>query len=129
MNLDATPESQPHWDGLERGEYLVQRCAACGVHRHYPRPVCARCHSLAFAWVACSGRGTVHSWTVAHQALDPSVEGQVPYVMATVDLEEGVRMMGRFHEVAPSDLRIGLPVRITFEAADDGLAIAALRPA
>ena len=129
MTPDVTPESQPHWDGLKRGQYLVQQCAACGARRHYPQPVCAKCHSLAFEWIACSGRGEVHSWTVARQALDASVEAITPYVMATVDLEEGVRMLGRLQGVEPESLRIGLPVRITFEAVDDGLTIAALRPA
>jgi uncharacterized OB-fold protein len=90
--------------------------------------VCAKCHSLAFDWVECSGQGTLHSWTVAHQAFDPSVAGQTPYVLATVDLAEGVRMLGRLHDADAGALAIGIPLRIVFERVDDELTVAALRP-
>ncbi|MGE4239049.1 Zn-ribbon domain-containing OB-fold protein [Ramlibacter sp.] len=124
---DATPESQPHWDGLKEGRYLIQQCGECGTRRHYPRPVCARCFSLEFDWIAASGRGTVHSWTVTHQVFDASVAGQTPYVLATVDLEEGVRMLGRLHDADAGALRIGTPVRMTFDKVSDELTVAGLR--
>jgi uncharacterized OB-fold protein len=38
-----TPDTQPFWDGLARGEYLIQHCKDCGQPRHYPRPVCPAC--------------------------------------------------------------------------------------
>ena len=38
-----TRESQPHWDGMREGRFLLQHCAACGKVRHYPRPVCPHC--------------------------------------------------------------------------------------
>jgi uncharacterized OB-fold protein len=35
-----------------------------------------------------SGRGRVHSWTVAHHPFHPGFKEELPYIVAIVDLEE-----------------------------------------
>ncbi len=72
-----------------------------------------------------SGRGEVHSWTVAHHAFHPGFIGELPYVLVVVDLEEGVRALGRLRGVPSPEIRIGLPVQLTVEQRDDGLALPA----
>ena len=52
-----TPDTQPYWDGLKAGTLRLQRCAACGKVRHYPRPVCEACWSMDCDWIDASGRG------------------------------------------------------------------------
>jgi len=117
----ATPESQPYWDGAAEGRLRLQRCAACGLVRHYPQLVCAKCYSLEVDWIDASGRGTVHSWTVAHHAFHPAFKADLPYTLVTVDLEEGPRAMGRF-ATGPA-LRIGLPVTVSFPKNEQGVAL------
>src|SRR4051812_26049189 len=86
-----TPENAPFWEGLEQGELRLQRCADCGRFRHYPRPMCPACHSLAREWTPVSGRGTIYSYTrVEHQA-HPAMAGRLPYTILLVELEEGIR--------------------------------------
>lgn len=120
-----TAVSQAFWDGTREGRLMLQRCGACGTIRHYPRPVCDRCHSLKVDWVEALGRGTVHSWTVCHHAYHPAFKGEVPYVLLTVDLEEGVRQMGRFESDDASRLKLGLPVRLRFTPAENGYGLPA----
>lgn len=120
-----TETSAPHWEGLREGRFLLQTCADCGKIRHYPRPVCDGCFSLAVTWTEASGRGTVHSWTVAHHAYHPAFRGEVPYVLVTVDLEEGVRAMGRLEGDDASALRLDLPVRMAFRPTENGYALPA----
>ena len=43
----VTELSQGFWDAVARGELAVQRCAACGLLRHYPQPLCPACHARA----------------------------------------------------------------------------------
>jgi uncharacterized OB-fold protein len=74
-----------------------------------------------------SGRGTVHSFVVHRHPPLPGRE--VPVVLALVDLDEGVRMVGELLEVSPSDARIGVPVEVTFVRVDDDLTLPAWRPA
>ena len=112
-----TPESQPYWDGAAEGTLRLQRCTQCGTVRHYPQLVCAHCYSLGVEWIEASGRGAVHSWTVAHHAFHPAFKADLPYTLVTVDLEEGPRALGRLEAGSEDRLRIGLPVRIQFSHA------------
>lgn len=109
------PDSEAFWDFCRRRELRIQRCSACGTWRHYPRPVCDRCHARAFEWAPVSGRGRVYTWTVAHHAFHPGFAGDLPYAVVTVELEEGPRMISQVVDVAPEDLRIDMPVEIVFE--------------
>ena len=120
-----TDVSLPYWESLSHGVLSLQRCARCHKHRHYPRLVCDNCYSLEVEWVESSGRGEVHSWTVAHHAFHPGFVGDLPYVLVTVTLEEGVRAMGRLRGIDAADIRIGLAVEFTVEQRHDGVALPA----
>lgn len=119
-------ESAPFWQGLREHRLLLQRCARCGKIRHYPRPVCDGCYSMRYDWVAASGRGKIHSWTVTYHPFHPGWKEDLPYILATVDLEEGVRMNAQLRGVEQSALKIGLPVRIDYETVKDGLTLPVL---
>jgi uncharacterized protein len=117
-----TNVSRPFWEGTKQGKLLLQRCRACGTHQHYPRPVCMRCMSRELEWTEASGRGTVYSYTVTH--LPPEgFEGREPYVLVSVDLAEGARMLGTLLDVAPDAVRIGMPVRATYERLTDDITL------
>ncbi len=118
-----TPDTQPYWDGLAAGQLRLQRCGDCHTVRHYPRPVCPSCYSMNTEWIDATGRGTVHSWTITHYAFHPGFKGDLPYVLVTVDLDEGVRMQSQARGIDASQLRIGLPVKIAFEKVKDDLTL------
>ena len=118
-----TDISAPYWESLSKGVLTLQRCARCQKFRHYPRLLCDGCYSMDVHWVEASGRGEIHSWTVAHHAFHPSFVDDLPYVLAVVELEEGVRGLGRLRGVSPTEIRIGLKVQFTVERRADGLAL------
>jgi uncharacterized OB-fold protein len=122
---EPTQESQPYWDALGEGRLLLQSCGACGKVRHYPRPLCDACYSFDLRWIEAKGTGTVHSWTVTHHAFNPGFKAELPYVLVTVDLVEGVRMQAPLRDPDLNGLRIGLPVRVIVELANDELALPA----
>lgn len=130
----SKPAPQPsaltaaYWEGTTRGVLLIQHCAACGKARHYPRHICDACHAFEVTWKASSGRGTVHSWTVAHHAFHPAFAGELPYALVIVDLAEGVRALGRFSEPTGKGLRLGLPVRLRFAPGGEGFALPVFAP-
>jgi uncharacterized OB-fold protein len=62
--------------------------------------------------IVASGLGEVYSYVVHHH---PQVPGKrTPFVVALVELEEGVRMLGELHDVDPEQVKVGLPVRVRF---------------
>ena len=115
----ASALSGPYWEAAAQGRLVLQCCSACGKLRHYPRLLCGRCYSDAATWTQASGHGTIHSWTVSHHAFHPSFVAELPYALVTVDLEEGVRALGRWRGDVP--FSIGLPVQGTFEAREGGI--------
>lgn len=115
------------WEGARRGELRVQRCGACGERRHPPGPACPQCGALEPTYDVVSGRGTVFSYVVHRH---PPVPGkELPILLALVELEEGVRMVGELLDVDPDDVRIGAPVEVAWLRVDDDLTIPAWRPA
>ena len=93
MNGFRALENQAYWDGLREGRLLFQQCEGCGALRHYPRPMCLKCHDMRLRWTQASGAATVHSWTVVHHSVVPGFEDHVPYTLVTADMAEGVRVV------------------------------------
>jgi uncharacterized OB-fold protein len=108
--------SRPYWQAAARGDLTIQKCAECGVLRHYPRLLCDQCYSDQVTWITATGRGVIHSWTVAHHPYHPAFREELPYTLVTVDLEEGPRALGRWRGDTPS---IGQAVEGCFEFLSD----------
>jgi uncharacterized OB-fold protein len=119
----VTPDTQPYWDGLRERRLMLQCCGDCRVVRHYPRPVCDACWSMKVDWVQASGLGAVHSWTITHYAFHPGYKGELPFILLTVDLPEGVRMNAQARGIEASSLAVGLPVKVGFEVATETLTL------
>jgi len=120
---EITNESKPFWDACARHEFLVQRCAACGTVQHYPRGVCSACWSDTLQWKPSAGRGRVYTFTVTHRTQARGFRDELPYVLAWIELEEGVQVMSNIVGVDPTKVAIGMPVRVTFDDVKDGLSI------
>lgn len=117
----ARPLPQPSeltagfWEACRRGQLVVQRCGDCGLLRHYPQWLCPVCRSSRWSWSPVSGRGEIYSYSICHRAFHPAWADRVPYVVATIELEEGVRLVCDLPDLAPEQVRIGLPVEVGFE--------------
>ncbi len=85
--------------------------------------MCPECHDTRWDWAELSGRGEIYSYVVTHRAFHPFWVDRVPYVVATIELEEGIRMVSEMPDLAPGDVAIGLPVRVRFEPLGEGLAL------
>ena len=124
------PDTEFFWNGLRERKLLIQRCGGCGALRHPPRPMCPKCRSLDWEAIESSGRGTVYSYVMPHQPRFPFFD--YPYVVALVELEEGVRIVSNLTHIDPDDITVGMPVQVyfqTFDGADGDLVLHQFRPA
>jgi len=114
-----TEYNRHFWQGGERGELVFLRCERCGTYVHPPAPICPVDHGKALSPSAVSGRGTVATFTVNHQPWIPGME--LPYVIALVEIEEqpSLRVQTNIIDCAPEEVRIGMPVEVTFEHRPD----------
>jgi len=121
-------ETRPYWESCRRGQLMLQRCDRCGEHQFYPRGICANCWSKDIKWVKARGKGTVWTFTVTYQNRTPGFAEECPYVLALVELEEGVRMFTNIIECNPRDVKIGMPVEVTFVQANDRISVPYFKP-
>jgi len=121
-------ETKPYWDNCRRGRLLIQKCDSCGEYQFYPRGICANCWSNDIQWITSSGKGTVWASTVTYQNGTPGFAEDVPYVLALVELEEGVRMFTNIVECDPRSVTIGMPVEVTFIQATNQISVPYFKP-
>lgn len=107
-------ESKPYWDAAAQGKLLIKHCRACQRNYFYPRDHCPSCWSTDTEWIEASGRGTVYTFTIVYQNDLPPFRDRLPYVVAEIDLDEGVRMTSNVEGCAPQDVRCGMRVAVSF---------------
>ncbi len=115
-------DTAPYWEACAEGRLLLQRCDACQALQTYPRQRCAECWNNDLTWIEASGRATIYSFSIVHRP-PPGFEAESPYVLAIVELEEGIRMMTNIIDVAPEDVSIGQAVTVVFEQVTEGVAL------
>ncbi|MGQ0825049.1 MAG: Zn-ribbon domain-containing OB-fold protein [Actinomycetota bacterium] len=124
MTTDAVPfrilpkltdRNRDFWTGGAVGELRLWRCDDCGWYIHPPQPLCPRCRSKRMHAVAVSGRAVLASYSINHQPWMPGPE--LPFVVAIVEVIEqpSLRLTTNLVNCPLDDIRIEMPVRVTFE--------------
>lgn len=122
------PWTEEFWKASKKHKLLIQKCNECESLIFYPRKYCPDCWSSDLGWQEASGRARVYTFTVMRDMVEPKFMSDLPYVLAMVDLEEGVRMMSRVVECDPETVEIGLDVEVVFEDITDQHALPLFRP-
>ncbi len=89
--------------------------------------MCSACRSLGWDTVEASGRGHLHSFVVNHHPRAPAFD--YPLVVALVDLEEGTRLVSNLVDVEPAEVKVGMPLEVSFVRFGDDLTLPQFRPA
>lgn len=109
------------------GRLIVQRCTECGHTQHYPRGVCTSCGAEP-TWEEAVGTGVVYTFTTVHQIAGEPFRGATPYVVAVVDLPEGVRMLGQLTHCGSEAVSVGMQVEAYGLLVATGVALVNWRP-
>jgi uncharacterized OB-fold protein len=137
---DLDHENLTYFANCAKHDFRLQRCASCTLLRYPPATACPWCSELSSEWVPVEGRGTVHSYTEVHHAIQPAFKPYTPYLVLLVELdtqsgmptrEEGLRVIGNLVRpdgvLAPQDeveqVGIGTRVRMVFTDIAPGLAL------
>ena len=92
---------------LELTRYICQKCRWADFH---PLSVCPRCGG-DLEQTAAAGEGKVVTYTAIRYP-PKGFEKQAPYVVAIIDLKDGLRVIGRISN-APDEIKIGSQVALT----------------
>ncbi len=118
-------ETKPFWDATKKHELHIQRCADCKQFRHPPGKTCPSCYSENFTWEKVSGRGKIYSYIRVFQPVLPQWRESPPYNIVQVALDEDAEIILTGNVVAAADakLKVGLPVKVTFDDVSDDVSI------
>jgi uncharacterized protein len=137
---DLDIENREYFRHCAEHQFHLQACADCGLLRYPPTTACPWCASLDSRWTPVEGKGTVHSYTEVHHAIQPAFRDHVPYLVLLVDLdmqkgrptaEEALRVVGNLAtpdgKLAPPELvrrvGVGTRVKLVFTDVAPGLAL------
>src|SRR5215471_683291 len=135
---DLDHENLDYFAFCARHDFRLQRCAACKLFRYPPSTACPWCAELKSEWIPVEGRGTVHSYTEVHHAIQPAFKPFTPYLVLLVDLDtqrgvpspqDALRVIGNLTTaegaLAPPEMvkqvGIGTRVRMVFTDIAPGL--------
>lgn len=113
--------SERFWEATKDRRFLIQWCDACAAPIFYPREVCPRCLSSdSLDWREAKGTGKIYAASVQEKPANPMMADRVPYVVALVELDEGIRVMSNVINCEPYDATVGKSVQLTWEPLSDG---------
>lgn len=120
-----TIEIARHWRlKSQRYGLLGEVCPECKGKIFPPRDVCPHCAEAAGPAYQFSGKGEVYSYTTVHNAPE-GYQGNVPYVVALVKLEEGPLVTAQLTDVDEADVKIGMLLEMVtrklLEQGEEGL--------
>lgn len=119
--------NQPFWDALKARRLDLLKCDRCGALRVQPHRYCPRCGNDGAKWVTVSGRGTVWSVGIFHQVYFEGFRDEVPYNVAVIELDEGVRLYSNIVGTPNRDIRIGDRVEAVFDPVTDEVTLLKFR--
>ena len=113
------PVALPYWHSLEAGRLTYQHCV-CGHRWLPPRTECPSCLGTDWSWRDASGRGKLVSWVVYFVAYDEAFKEKLPYNVAIVELEEGVRLVSNIIGCPDGQgLELDMPLELAVEHEGD----------
>lgn len=111
--------TQLYWEGTAEGELRVKHCPSCEALFRFNHAWCPECGNAELDWKKTAGRGVVTNFTIIHVPPYEAYVDEVPYVLALIELEEGVRVMMNVIDCDPQSVHIGMKVALTFETRGD----------
>jgi uncharacterized OB-fold protein len=130
-----TPDegSRLFYEGTLLGELRMPRCRSCGQFLsptagagtpvESVRKRCVRCLSDDLEWTTTEGAGTLYSFGIMHVVYHPAYADDVPYNIAVIELDEGVRITSQVVDCPLDELMIGMRVQVTFEFLGDDIVV------
>jgi uncharacterized OB-fold protein len=114
-----SPETAPFWKACSEGRFLVQVCDQCGRTQYPYRGMCCHCWSPAVRDQPIGGSGQVWSYSVVQRSRTAPFASWGPYVVAVIELPEGVKVISNVIGCDPGAVRVGMRVQLAFASAGD----------
>ena len=121
--------SKPFWEAAKQHKLVLKRCKDCGHIDHPPYLYCTNCQSDNSEWVAAQGKAKLYAYAINEYMVPFPFWDDMPYVVAMVDLPEGVRMISNLVECDQDKLKNGMELEVVFDDVSPEFTLPKWRPA
>ncbi len=121
-------DTREFWNACWQHQLKFQKCSNCG-HIRWPASIlCPQCHSAETQWIVSKGCGQVYTFVVYHVAYLPEFKADLPYVVASVELDEGPRMLTNIVDCSPDQVFCGMPVKVKWDDITEEFSLPKFKP-
>ena len=122
FNLLKDIDSYKFWEGAKQKKLYIQKSTVSKKYFLYSRSFSGVAAHEPFEWVESSGRGIIYSFTISYiPGGSEFYLNKTPYIIGSILLEEGVRLMSNIVDCKHSRVKIGEKVKVVFKELDDSL--------
>ena len=107
-----------HREVAQRYRLEAGKCKQCGNISFPPRLVCPKCKSKTFETVQLSREGKILTFTIIRVGPD-KFSKETPYVVAIIELNDGVRFTAQVADCNVDKVAIGDKVKMIFRKIQD----------
>jgi len=124
-----SPESKPFWQAARDHRLSLPKCSNCSQIRFPPSDHCSACGDATHEWVDLSGVGRVFSFVTYRRLYNKGWEGELPYIVAVVELAEGPRILSTLVGIEPEEVLCDMEVKVVFDDVTDNVSLPKFIPA
>jgi len=114
-----TQDNKPYWDAADNHELSLQKCDECGQYAHPPGPSCTHCSSQNMSWenIGHNVTATIYTYVISYRPFLPGFQDDLPLVIAQGQLDHApeVKIMCNLLDCDPTDVHVGMPVKMTWK--------------
>ena len=129
----VSPAAEPFWEATRERRLVIQWCRSCERAIHFPREACPSCLGIDLEFRPAARTGTVYACSEMPVPGNSGMNGRAPYVVALIDLPEGVRLLSNVLPAdgadGPAEAAVGDAVHVAWEPLADGRHLPVFVPA
>ena len=124
----VTSADRPFWDAAKEHRFVLPKCTGCGHVFFPPYSYCPRCLSSDLEWIDGAGKAKVWGYIEMVQPYLKSFEGDLPYNVVLVELDEGPMMLSNVVGVPADRIKVDMPLEVLFDDVTDDFTLVKFRP-
>jgi uncharacterized OB-fold protein len=123
------PDSAVYWEGCRQKKLMLQHCSSCSKPRYPANNFCPHCRDKNFTWKESLGKGRLYSWIVVRHPVPKEIYAEdVPYIVALIDLEEGVRIASNIVGCEPESITPDMTLQVIFKPVTEQVTLPLFEP-
>ena len=116
-------DSAIYWQSAKNNKLMVQRVKNSNEYFLYSRQLTKNINDNDTEWIEVIGKGKIYSYTEVSAPAGPAFKEETPYIVASIELDEGARIISNIIKTDIKNVTIGKRVKVVFKKQSENLTI------